>query len=111
MYPLTNLEKDVLRRLVSPRIGAIAIESSDHATAIDFTDYGYFLRIEDPRLPEERFVFSRPVLMASGDGFECGFVCFVESHQLTLECHTWGDERLPKNIRTLPMNISLPGQV
>ena len=74
-------------------------ESKNYNTKFEETGYGYFLTILDSKLPKQRTVYNEPFLIGkSDDGDEMGFILFVEDHELTIECHGFG-EPLPKNLR------------
>lgn len=72
----------------------------------DHSGVGYFLTIRDDGLPAERVVLDQPVVLGRAGAIEVGFVVFVENHELTLECHGWGEE-VPTDIRERHVAVSV----
>jgi hypothetical protein len=71
----------------------------------EHTGVGYFLTVSHPALPHSRIVCDTPVVVGRTRGIECGFVVFLEGGELTLECHSWGDEPLPADLRERALAI------
>jgi hypothetical protein len=61
--------------------------------------------VAHPDLPQARTVCNQPTVIGRGDGYTCGFVVFLEDGQLVLECHDWGSDGLPDDLRDRPMRI------
>ena len=39
------------------------------------------------------------MLIGDSNGIETGFIVFIEDNQITIECHAWGDQEVPRNYR------------
>jgi hypothetical protein len=73
---------------------------------IEHTGAGYFLTIRHPSFSlEERSVYSKPVVIGEVPGIVVGFVVFIENGELTLECHGWGADEVPKDIREMDVQV------
>jgi hypothetical protein len=72
----------------------------------EYTGSGYFLTVSHPDLPALRATLSSPVVVGECGQIICGFVVFLSDHELTLECHTWGDVPVPPGFRKLAVLIS-----
>jgi hypothetical protein len=72
-----------------------------------YSGSGYFLTISDPSLPVERSTHSVPAAVGTSGEVQCGFA-FLGSHELTLECHTWGPVDVPADFRDQAVRISTP---
>jgi hypothetical protein len=109
MVALADYEREVIRLLAGPPLEPAVVShlaEVAEADSVEYTGAGYFLTISDPRLPRERHVFSAPVVVGRSELVQCGFVCFVERGQLTLECHSWGDAPIPADIRSRDVQIT-----
>ena len=71
----------------------------------DYTGCGYFLSLRHASLPRERIVCHLPKLIGSADGVICGFVIFIESGELTIECHPW-DADVPEWFRDRDVQVT-----
>jgi hypothetical protein len=103
-----NYEKKVLEMLVAGNLSPE--ELTDIIQNAEFVDYeytgcGYFLTVSHPNLPENRIVCDSPALMGEAENIVCGFVVFLENHELTLECFTWGEIEIPHNYREKSVEI------
>ncbi len=105
-----DFEKEVIQILGKSKIPEellAAVLSSSELVSVEHTGVGYFLTVRHPRLSHERQVLSEPkVLGTLGEG-SCGFVAFIEEGELCLECHSWGDESIPKDIREQVVRIEI----
>ena len=93
------------RDVLSPEVLAEFKRSAEFVSC-KHTGYGYFLTLRHPKLPEKRVVCHRPTLIGVSEGIETGFVIFLENHELTLECHSWGDETVPDNYRERHVEVT-----
>ena len=59
---------------------------------IDFSGVGYFLTIKDKGIPMERYVLDRPHIIGELGGVQVGYLAFIDSFELTLECYSYGEE-------------------
>jgi len=58
---------------------------------IDYSGVGYFLTIKDDKIPSERIVLDTPVIEGKLGDKTVGFLAFIESSELTLECYSYED--------------------
>lgn len=104
MTPSTfnDYEREVVAALLEGYLPASVVESVLEGAAresLEETGFGYFLTAAHADLPRERIVCNEPLLTGRAGDLECGFVIFLESGKLTLECYTWGDDGLPADFR------------
>ncbi len=108
MVTLAPFEIDVLSRLttriLSEGVLARAVRDGEFV-GCEQTGVGYFLTFRHPDLPGERHVCSQPTIVGEWNGIISGFVAFLDNHELTLECHSWGDDSIPGDYRTMPVHI------
>jgi hypothetical protein len=90
------LTQDELRHVASASVGNY-----------EFTGGGYFVTVSSPQLPPYGGTSSTPMVVGEASGIYCGFVLYVDSHQVTLECHVWGEAELPTGFRDMPVNVRL----
>jgi hypothetical protein len=98
----TEYEKKVLAILVSNTLSSEKLnETILNAEFIDYeySGSGYYLSVRHPNLPFNRIVCDKPILMGKAENIECGFVVFLESNVLTIECHSWGELEIPQDFR------------
>ena len=109
MSILKEYEKKVLYLLtssvLSPRQLELAITEGEFIS-YDYTGCGYFLSMSHASLPLERVVCSQPNVIGRRGGVTCGFVIFIEGRQLTIECHSWGDESIPEWFRGSEVEVN-----
>jgi hypothetical protein len=72
---------------------------------IEHTGVGYFLTIKHQRFSEQRSAYSEPVVIGEIPGLVVGFVVFIEKGELMLECHGWGADSVPKEIREMDVQV------
>jgi hypothetical protein len=97
-----EFEREVVRALVRSHIPPEQLEELlDSASFVSYkhTGVGYFLTVRHPALPHSRIVCNKPMVVGRTQGIECGFVVFLGGGELLLECHSWGDEALPADLR------------
>jgi hypothetical protein len=102
-------ELEVLRLLVTPVLGAEVVSTiarDSELVGIKHTGVGYFLTVRHASLPAKRLVCSEPVLTGRAGEVDSGFVVFVENGELTLECHSWGDDQIPESYREESVEIA-----
>jgi len=95
-------EVQVLELLTRGRLAdSVLRDVVENASFVDLneTGVGYFLTVEHAALPAARTVCDKPLLVGRAGRIECGFVVFLESQQLMLECHSWGLGAIPKGFR------------
>ena len=59
---------------------------------IEFSGVGYFLTIKDKRLPTQRYVLDSPNIHGELGGVQVGYLAFIETSELMLECHSYDGE-------------------
>lgn len=107
---LKSFEIEVLRELVSAKLGTDLVESvirKSIQSNYEHTGCGYFLTLSHPELPANRVTCHLPIVEARTDRFSCGFVVFVEHGELTLECHSWDGGNVPGNFRDMNVRVSV----
>jgi hypothetical protein len=110
---LTRFETEVLKHLLQNRLlqHEWQILLSDYGiTNYAFTGAGYFLDIVCSRIKFEKETIHRPVIRGTASGVDVGFLLFVEGNSITIECHGWGDDDLPENIRDIEVQITVEEQ-
>lgn len=58
-------------------------------------------------LPTEKVVCDSPNIVGAASNVQCGFVVFLESGELTLECHSWGDPPVPEDFREQDVEVTI----
>ena len=103
-----EFEKEAIRILAKGKIpdDVINVAISSELENIDHTGAGYFLTISNSLLPKERIVLDKPILQAKTNGISVGLIVFIENSELTLECHSWGDDEIPNDFRESKVTIS-----
>ena len=101
-------EREAVRLMAEGNIAADVLTRVFNApkASCEHTGVGYFLTVRDDGLQADRVVLDTPLVHGRVGDIEVGFVVFVEDHQLTLECHGWGDE-VPTDIREREVVISV----
>ena len=112
MEGLRKFEREAIELLAGPHLSHDALGSvleSSISASIEHTGVGYFLTIRHAAIPSERVVCSTPMLSCMLGERLCGFVVFMESGELALECHQFGDGDLPLDCRSHagPLKISI----
>lgn len=106
---LKNFEKEVLRLLTSDVLSPAQIDSviqDGEGFSYEYTGSGYFLTIRHPTIPRNRFVCTLPHVIGEAEGIVCGFVVFIESGEVTIECHSWGELEVPAEFRIKDVKIT-----
>jgi hypothetical protein len=111
MESLREFEIDVIGKLTANILKpaqVTRITKNYEAVGFEFTGAGYFLSIKHSEIPKEKFICSHPILIGHTEGdIICGFVIFIENHQLTLECHEWGAADISSDFRDRAVKISV----
>ena len=105
MLELEPIERDAMRMLLAGDHPALEILRQQFAqstvTKREYTGVGFFT---DFAVPDCLTVVRKPRIIiadvsAEIEGLEhgCGFILFVETGELTLECHLWGEDELPRD--------------
>lgn len=106
---LREFEKQVLRVLVIPSLSAEVVKSiEDEAEFVSYehSGCGYFLTVRHRNVPINRVVCDTPIVAGRVNNTDCGFIVFMEKGELMLECYSFGNQSLPKNIRDLNVAVS-----
>ncbi len=107
---LTRFETEVLRHLLRNRLTQNewqALLSDYKIIGYDFTGVGYFLEVTCSRIELDKETIHQPVISGKASGVDVGFLLFVEGNSITIECHGWGDENPPENIRDIEVQITV----
>lgn len=102
MSVFSDYEQDVVERLLEAHLSQAeiaAVVADCEFVSLEHTGVGYFLTVSHAAIPKSRVVCHEPLLVGTADGFDCGFVIFLERGELTLECHSWGDGSIPADVR------------
>lgn len=105
---LKEFEKEAIRILAYGKLPDRVIQEitgTDQAV-VRHTGAGYFLSVRSRLLPVERMVLNEPVLKAVSGELTAGLIVFIENSELTLECHGWGDDEMPKSFRESGVVVS-----
>jgi hypothetical protein len=86
----------------------LAVKQHRGPVEIEHTGAGYFVTVSHPLLPEASSTASTPAVIGESGGLHCGFVVFLSNQGLTLECHAWSSEEIPKGFREGHVVISTP---
>ena len=78
------------------------------AASYEYTGSGYYLKVSHPSLPQQTKTLSEPAVIGAAGDIQAGFVVYLDQHQLTLECHTWGAVDVPGDFRDRQVQISTP---
>lgn len=108
MSVFADFERAVLAALLEPHMAPAAVRNvldAAEGVSCEHTQTGYFLTVRHPALPIERLVCNKPLLVGTCEDVECGFVAFVQDGELTLECHSWTGDVIPKDLRHRPLRI------
>lgn len=108
MRQFVPYEEFVIRQLVSAVLEPVVISSvfkDADLVSLEHTGVGYFLTVRHPALPRDRVVCDEPMISGVSNDLHCGFVVFLEDGELTLECHSWG-ENIPTDIRIRELTIT-----
>ena len=103
-------ERIILEILSKDILSNITIESiNTEGNILDYqtTGNGYFLDISHPKLPENRIVCGSPLLIGKSDNIDTGYIVFIENQELTIECHGWGDKKIPNDYRERNIEIEI----
>jgi hypothetical protein len=104
-----EFEKDALRVLVTPRLGAVAvaaIERDAEFVSLEHSGCGYFLTVKHTSVPIDRVVCSEPIVSGHFDNTTCGCIVFMGNGELMLECYSFGVESIPTHVRDLRVIVS-----
>lgn len=96
---LEHLTDGILSRAVRVRL-----HSEARLISCNYSGSGYLLTVRHDDLPLERTVCDHPSVTGTVNGLHTGFVVFLQDHELTLECHTYG-EALPDGFRDMDVSI------
>lgn len=77
--------------------------------SLEWTGTGYFATSIDPRLPLYGNMQSAPMIVGTADDLCVGFIAYVGNHEVTLECHAWGEQAVPQRFRDRDVQLSIHG--
>jgi|GEM_PF-1948780 len=108
MNVFSEYERKVIEILVArhlPPETIVTIVKNAVPVSHEHTDIGYFVTVRHPLVPQGRRVCADPSLIGRFREGDCGFVCFLENGELTIECRAWDDGLIPEDIRTRIVTI------
>jgi hypothetical protein len=97
-----HFEIDVLYLLMVPKLGMPLVQSfvrDANFMSYNYSGAGYFLCVRHPCLPAARMVLTEPQVIGVSGPVQSGFIIFIESGELMLECHSSGDAEMPLDFR------------
>ena len=106
-----HFDIEAIRRLASHAVPADTLDAAaalDEVDRFNYTGCGYFLTVGQKNLPVERCTLSVPAVVCIAGDVLAGFVAFLGDHELTLECHTWGEVDVPPDFRERQVNVQTP---
>lgn len=109
MSVFRNFEIEAIRQLLEPILGADRVNALVYEAEFigyDYSGCGYFLTVKHSSLPQNRFVYSSPLVIGRAGDVESGFLIFVENGELTLECCTLGEVEVPDDFRDQIVRIA-----
>lgn len=77
--------------------------------SLEWTGTGYFATSIDPRLPLYGNIQSAPMIAGTADDLCVGFIAYIGNHEVTLECHVWGEQPMLPSFRDQDIQISILG--
>lgn len=90
---MEDFERKIIDELFSGRMSStIDFLQPSSEENIEYSGAGYFLTVKDPALPKDRVVLNEPDIRGQLDGIDVGYLAFIENHELTLECYSFGQE-------------------
>jgi hypothetical protein len=110
MTALRDFELEVIRFLAEDVLSAeqiAAIASVSDVESYEHTGCGYFVTVAHPLLPAEPQTLSVPYVAGHIGETECGFVAFLGSGKLTLECHPMSGPDVPADVRELLVRVAV----
>lgn len=110
MLMLRQFEIDAITLLSHGALNAVQLAevmNSGTVESYEYTGCGYYLTISHSSLPHERRALSSPTILGTSGSVRCGFVGFLGDGKFVLECHTWGEENVPANIRNMEITVSV----
>ena len=108
MSVFRGFERKVVAILISPHMDAGQVsELLDSAIMVsyEYTVVGYFLTVKHPMLPTKRIVCCGQKVLDTSADVHCGFVLFLENHELMIDCHSFSDAGIPKDFRDQQVKI------
>lgn len=85
-----------------------SLRDVERPSRYEYTGSGYFLTVQHPSLPVGTRTLSAPAVVGSSGRVQAGFLVFLGNHELTLECHTWGNVDVPASFRDQEVTICTP---
>ncbi len=100
---ITDYEKKVISLLASEVLSSDQLDNVLRDGEIvgyqDDNGSGYFIHIRHACLPKERIVCHKPTVIGEIYNIACGFVIFIQDDELTIDCHSWGEDDIPEGFR------------
>jgi hypothetical protein len=105
---LEKFEIEILKIMISDRLtsnGWCDFLADYKIIGYEYTGAGYFLKISSEKLDLKNEVIHDPVPIGKIEELELGFLIYIEDNNIIIECHSWGIENPPENIRKLNVKI------
>jgi len=107
---LEEFEIEVLKIMINSRLTSdnwLDFLSNYKVSGYEYTGCGYYINVISEKIELKNEVISGPFLIGEIGGLQMGFVIYIEDNSITIECHSWGIENLPENIRKLNVKLFL----
>jgi len=95
---MKNFEKEIIVELLgNSKSELIPLLEKEFNEAIEYTGVGYFLTIKHADFPVQHSILTDPNISGDLGGVSVGYLVILLNSELTLECHSYGDEVLPEH--------------
>ncbi|HUR30358.1 MAG TPA: hypothetical protein VMZ69_02940 [Saprospiraceae bacterium] len=110
MMQLQKFEVEVLKLMINDRLTDLKWNefiSTCSIVGYEYTGSGYILKINlgDIDMPNE--VIDQPIIIGKFNQWLVGFILFIEDNFLFIECHGWGYENPPAEMREFDYQIEI----
>lgn len=106
----TSFEIEVFTKMLDakfPAGNAAKIISEAIISEYEFTGAGYLLELTHHDIALENELIYSPVIKGKYGALLVGFHLFTEGNTITMDCYSWNLSALPKNIRELPIELTI----
>ncbi len=107
---LEKFEIEILKIMIGDRLTSnnwCDFLSDYKIIGYEYTGAGYFIKIISEKIELKNEVISAPVPIGKIGELQIGFIIFIEDNNIIIECHSWGMENPPENIRQLDVKLFL----
>jgi hypothetical protein len=107
---LEEFEIEVLKIMIDSRLTPdnwLDFLSNYNVSGYEYTGSGYFIKVVSKKIELKNEVISNPILIGKIGEVKIGFIIYIEDNNIIIECHSWGIENPPENIRKLNVKLFL----